>query len=174
MQPIRKMFETGRFFAVALLLAAALLSISGCVDFSKVKVGDVVITRVNPKGMRSMDLTLEAKVDNGSSEFSLSEIEGTVYYDGNSVCTFTVDDVTVLRKTSDTYSVNGNVTLGQGMSMLSLVPLLRSFDASACKADISLKVKPKGTSGRKLELKDIPLEKFFNEKSIGKKTEKWL
>lgn len=174
MQPIRKMFETGRIFAVALLLAAALFSISGCVNFSKVKVGDVVITRVNPKGMRSMELTLEAKVDNGSSEFSLSEIEGTVYYDGNSVCTFTMDDVTVLRRTVDTYSVNGKVTLEQGISMFSLVPLLKSFDPSVCKADIDLKVKPKGTSGRKISLKDVPLERFLNDKSIGKKTEKWL
>ncbi|MGM9747444.1 MAG: hypothetical protein ACI3ZN_01470 [Candidatus Cryptobacteroides sp.] len=168
------MIESGRIFAVALLLAAALLSISGCVDFSRVKVGDVVVTRINPKGMRSIDLTLEAKVDNGSREFSLSEIEGIVYYDGAPVCSFTMDDVTVLRKTSDTYSVNGNVTLGQGMSMLSLLPLLRSFDSSACKADISLKVKPKGTAGRKITLKDVSLEKFLNEKSIGKKTEKWI
>ena len=43
MQPIKKMIGTGRIFAVALLLAAALFSISGCVNFSKVKVGDVVI-----------------------------------------------------------------------------------------------------------------------------------
>lgn len=163
--------RAGRIIALVMLVAVTLMSLPGCVNLSKVSVGEMSIKSITPKGLRNISGTVSVKVDNGTTEFTLTDISGTVFYDGTPIFDFSVDPVTVAAKTADTYDVRGSVSLDNGITLLSLVPMLKSFDANKCTADVKFRLKPKGVSAKIMTFKGIRLGRFIDGKSVKKKVE---
>ncbi len=139
------------------LFAAILAGTVSCVDYRKVNVRGAEFEYFSPSGLRSASWCVKVSVDNGTKEFTISDMEGKVYNSGTAVGTITAADV-VVGKGFATYSLRGDVTIDKGVSILDILSLIGDFDIDKLTADLTLRVKAKGGSAQKIKLKNIPVK----------------
>ncbi len=143
-------------------MVAILASVSGCVSVKKIQITSFNIESISPKGLKAIDGTISLGVDNGSKQFTISDIEGTVSRKGTEIGTFTVDPITVAAKTKDTYKSAGSLDLNGNVSVLQVISLAKNFKVDEYTMDISMKFKVKGGASKKYEMEDVSVRQFVN------------
>ncbi len=146
----------GTIFKIV-LVCALMASFASCVNPSKIRVLSKKIVSVSPVGLKSVKGVASVQVENGSAEFTVTDCNGTIYRNGKSLGTFTVDEVTIAAKCTETYQVTGYLTLASGTSILEVVALAGSFNISEFTVDISAKLKPKGAPSKTISFENVPV-----------------
>ena len=123
------------------VIIAALLS-SGCTAILKVKVSDIKVEKVSPKGLRSIDAGLSAMIDNPSAKMLISDIVAIVSYDGKDIGTITAAPIEIARKFSRRQQIQVNMTVADNASAWDVVKIVSSKEKfDACVVDLTFKYK---------------------------------
>lgn len=144
------------FLFVAMVMAA------GC-SMSKVK--DISVTSVDfkyvtPTSSRSLDAVLLLGIDNPSGTFRISDLAGTVKYDGRPLVNVKGGEVLLEKKSSKVYEYPCSASLVDGVSFLSLLPLMAQGSQEKLTADIKLHVATKRGLGTDLVFNDLSISKL--------------
>lgn len=151
-----------KLFISALL---TLLLAVGCADIKKLEDLEVVSVKVEniiPNGLRGVGLVLSVEVDNPGAELSLSEISALLEHSGKVLGRVAVDPFTLQGKTTDTYRLEADLTLGENATILDLGRLLDKKTLENALVDVSAKVRIKKSPAKRIELNDIPLKKLID------------
>ena len=149
---------------ILILALAALLLMTGCADIKRLqdlKVDSVSVAEFSPKGFRGATLVLVVNVDNPGAQVSLSEISGTIEHSGKVLGKVALDPFTLQGKTSETYRLNADLTLGEDVTILSLGRFLDKKALDQMTVDLSADVRVKKGKARKVEINDLPLKKLI-------------
>ena len=145
---------------VALLVSAVL---SGCSGLSKVK--DIKVTSCglesySLKGLRSIDAVLAVGIDNPALAFNVTDVSGTVKYNGEDFATYTADSICVEKKCSKVYDLPCTATLSDGVSLMRLMQIAKKGNLEGFTTDVTATVKLKSGAGKTFRFKNIDLNKL--------------
>ena len=147
------------------LALAALLAMAGCADIKKLKnldIESVALENFKPKGLRGATLTLLVEVDNPGARLSLSEISGEIEHSGKVLGKVAVDPFTLQGKTADSYRLDVELSLAQGVNILDLGVLLDKKSLDEMTIDVSADVQLKNGKPRTMKINDLPLKKLID------------
>ncbi len=158
-------FCVGNIVKIVLFVALMAGTVS-CVDYRKVNVRGAEFEYFTPSGLRSASWSVKLRVDNGTREFTISDVEGKVYDSGKMMGTLTAADV-VVAKGSATYSLRGDLRLDKSVSVFDILSLVADFNLDDYTADLTLRVKPKGGSAQKIKLKNLSVKDLVGSIKIS-------
>lgn len=141
------------FFALALS--------GGCSKLGEIKVSSFSVDSFSPKGLRSAKARISLCVENPAMEFSLSDVEGTIFYKGEELINYAAGPITVKGKTAAVYPLDCSAALRPDMSLMSVIPILKDYDIEDFTTTIRAKVKLRSGVGKTLKFKNIPLKKLM-------------
>ena len=151
-----------KLFVLALV---SVLLVTGCADIKRLKnleVESVAVENFRPRGLRGATVTLLVEVDNPGALFSLSEISADVEHSGKVLGKVAVDPFTIQGKTLDTYRLNAELSLAEGVSVLDLGKLLEKKSLEKMTVDVSADVRIKKGKVRTVKVNDLPLKKLID------------
>ncbi len=151
-----------KLFVLALV---SVLLMTGCADIKRLKnleVESVAVENFRPRGLRGATVTLLVEVDNPGALFSLSEISADVEHSGKVLGKVAVDPFTIQGKTLDTYRLNAELSLAEGVSVLDLGKLLEKKSLEKMTVDVSADVRIKKGKVRTMKINDLPLKKLID------------
>lgn len=151
-----------KLFVLALV---SVLLVTGCADIKRLKnleVESVAVENFRPRGLRGATVTLLVEVDNPGALFSLSEISAYVEHSGKVLGKVAVDPFTIQGKTLDTYRLNAELSLAEGVSVLDLGKLLEKKSLEKMTVDVSADVRIKKGKVRTMKINDLPLKKLID------------
>lgn len=147
---------------IYIAVALSIFMVEGCSRVRDIKVTSCKLISVSPSGLKSMEGILEVGVDNPSVKFRLDDIEGKIYRNGEILAYITADPVEIAGRTRALYDVKGKAAIAPGVSVLTLLGMVRGVDPKEFTIDISAKVKARGI-GKTVERKGIPLTDLMDE-----------
>lgn len=163
------MMKKGRFL---LLLTLALMSLvmGGCSKVKDIKVTSCGIQSFTPTGLKSADALLLLGIDNPAFSFIISDVNGSVKYNGAQMGSFTAGELPVMGKSAQVYELPCSAALAKGMSMMDLLSFAARKSFEGVTMDLSLNVKLKNGVGKTFNFKDLPVQKMIDaaEKSSNK------
>ncbi|MBO4339897.1 MAG: hypothetical protein J5835_00515 [Bacteroidales bacterium] len=150
-----------RFGHIVILLAAALMA-SGC-GVSKLK--DVRISSwdykyITPTSSRSVDALLLLGIDNPGPAVKVTGLAGNLKYGDRSLVDITGEELLLDGKTEKVYELPCSASLSEGVSLLSLIPLLSQDSAHKLKADLRMHVALKSGLGTDLVFNDLSISEI--------------
>ena len=151
-----------KLFVLALV---SVLLVTGCADIKRLKnleVESVAVENFRPRGLRGATVTLLVEVDNPGALFSLSEISADVEHSGKVLGKVAVDPFTIQGKTLDTYRLNAELSLAEGVSVLDLGKFLEKKSLEKITVDVSADVRIKKGKVRTVKVNDLPLKKLID------------
>ena len=141
------------------IVFAALL-VCGCSSLKEkvqdIKVTSVAIDSFSLKGLRSVETTLALTVDNPVIAFTLSDIEGTLFYKGDEFVIFSADKLKVKGKRVAQYPLDAQASLAGDVSLINVLGLLSSYNLSNFTVSVGAKVKVLGIS-KTFSFTEIPV-----------------
>lgn len=142
-------------------VAVFLVILAGCSKIGDIKVTSFSVDSFSPKGLRGADATLSLAIENPAMEFSLSDIQGVVYYKGKEYVDYSAEPITVNGKCAAVYPLNCSASLRPDISLVSVLTLVRDYNIDDFSTTISAKVRLRSGVGKKLKFKNIPLKKLL-------------
>ena len=152
-----------RIFSALAVVAVMLLT--GCSGYKDIRVDSCRLESISPVGLKALDAGFSVSVDNPVKEILISDIDGTVYYDGGEFGHFEAPPVTVPGKSVSDVRVDVRAALSKSLTLMQVMSMATAFDPSEFTVDISLTVKVKGGLKKKVELKGLPVDQFFRKTS---------
>ena len=146
-----------------ILALAALFVLAGCADIKRLKdleVESVALENFKPRGFRGATLTLLVEVDNPGVQLSLSEISGEIEHSGKVLGKVAVDPFTLQGKTTDTYRLEAELSLAEGVNVFELGKLLDKKTLNDMTVDVSADVRIKKGKTRTMKFNDLPVKKL--------------
>ncbi|MCR5561577.1 MAG: hypothetical protein K6F58_07170 [Bacteroidales bacterium] len=148
-----------------ILLAAALLSLTGCVNkFKQVKITSVELESVKPRGMKTYDAVVQLGIENPAPSFNIMNLKADVRRDSLAIIHLSGENVAVAGRSSKVYRVPVTAQIDSSVTLLQLALLARSFNAELYVVDLSAKAMVAGV-GKTLEYTGIPLASLLNKAS---------
>ena len=147
-----------------ILALAALFVLAGCADIKRLKdleVESVALENFKPRGFRGATLTLLVEVDNPGVQLSLSEISGEIEHSGKVLGKVAVDPFTLQGKTTDTYRLEAELTLAEGVNVFELGKLLDKKALEKMTVDVSADVRIRKGKIRTMKINDLPVKKLI-------------
>lgn len=148
-----------------ILALAALVAMAGCADIKRLKdlqVESVSLESLKPRGLRGATVTLLVEVDNPGAQLCLSEIYVDIEHSGKVIGKVAVDPFTLQGKTADTYRLDAELSLAEGVNFFELGKLLDKNALEKMTADISADVRIKKGKIRTVKINDLPLKKLID------------
>lgn len=146
------------------ILVAILLLLPGCTNLKKmkeIKVNDVKVENIIPKGLKGLILNMSVDIDNPASQLSFTDISASLKHSGKILGRVVVDPFTLQGKSVDTYSLKADVALGEGINILELAKFADKSVLEESLVDLSVKVKIGKGAPKNLNFSDIPLKKLL-------------
>ena len=146
------------------LAFGALLMLAGCADIKRLKdmeVESVSLENFRPRGLRGATVTLLVEVDNPGVQVSLSEISADVEHSGKVLGKVAVDPFTLQGKTADTYRLDVELSLAEGVNVLDLGVLLDKESLEKMTVDVSADVRIRKGKIRTMKINDLPVKKLI-------------
>ena len=153
---------TSRFTLIALL--AALLCVTGCVNFKKlqeIKIVDAKLESLSPVSLRQYVVSGLVTVDNPAAEVSVSEISGVLEHNGKVIGSIAVDPITLSAKSEQTCRLRGDAKVADGVGILELAKYMDKKVLKECVVDVKADVRIKNGKVRTVALEDVPLDKLL-------------
>jgi len=145
-----------KYFSL-IVLAFVMLAGSSCSKIHEISVTSYKIKSINPKGLRSVDATIDLGIHNPTLQFTLVNNKAVIYHQGTEIGTVVADDVTVEAKTDAVYPISGNVTLADGIGIFKVMSLAKNFNEEEYTLDIDTDIKLKSGATFKVRKRDMPL-----------------
>lgn len=146
---------------IVLVLAAMLVTFTGCGKFKEIKVNSVKMEKVSPYGLRGLNVGLAVEIDNPAVQIKLSDMEADIEYCGKVLGKVTVDPFTMKGRTVETYHLDATVTLAENVSLYDMLMVLDKNFMDKCLVDITVKGKLKGGLSKTITKNDVPLKKLM-------------
>ena len=149
-----------------LLLAAAVLCLSGCNPINKVKqikVTSVEMEGISPVSLRSIDVMLAVGIENPCIFVSLSDISGVLKLSGKVIGNVAMDPFEVLARSNETYHLKANISIDKSVSFTEILALLDKETLNKCTLDASVKLTVKGGVSKVFSINDVPVKKLLEE-----------
>lgn len=146
------------------LTLGTLLMLAGCADIKRLKdmeVESVSLENFRPRGLRGATVTLLVEVDNPGAQVSLSEISADVEHSGKVLGKVAVDPFTLQGKTTDTYRLEAELTLAEGVNVFELGKLLDKKALEKMTVDVSADVRIRKGKIRTMKINDLPVKKLI-------------
>ena len=146
------------------LTLGTLLMLAGCADIKRLKdmeVESVSLENFRPRGLRGATVTLLVEVDNPGAQVSLSEISADVEHSGKVLGKVAVDPFTLQVKTTDTYRLEAELTLAEGVNVFELGKLLDKKALEKMTVDVSADVRIRKGKIRTMKINDLPVKKLI-------------
>lgn len=150
---------------LALASAVLLLILPGCSGYKDIRVDSCRLESISPSGFKAVEAGLSVQVYNPVKEMVISDISGTVYFDGDELGYFHAPDVTVPGKSTSDVHVEVTASLGQSFSLMGLMSMASRMDVGKFTMDASMKIKVKGGICKKIHLEGVPVENLFRKAS---------
>lgn len=150
------------------LLAVALIIVlcQGCTRLRDIRVVSCGVESVSIQGMRGLSAVLGVGVDNPAGTMTLSEISGRAYIQDRLLGEFSSDDVEIAGRTVSECRIPVTFTLDRDISLLGLLPLVRSLDTGSVTVDISMKVKMKGGVSKRFRFERLPVSHILRDSNL--------
>jgi hypothetical protein len=149
---------------LGIITAVAMMSVlAGCGSLRKVrdiKVTSVSLESYSLNGLRSADGVLAVGIDNPSFAFTVTRLDGVLKYKGEEVALYSADKFSVDKQCVKVYDVPCKAFLGEGISLMQVMQIIRQGNLEGLTTDIEAKVKLKNGAGTKLKFKDLDLQKM--------------
>lgn len=155
------MGKTGWIF----ILAALCIMLSGCSSYKDIRVESCRLESLSPSGLKSVEAGFSVSVHNPVKEIVLTDIQGTVYYDGEELGFFEAPDVVVPGKSDSEVAVDVTATLGSRMSLMQLMAAASGFRAENFTLDLTCRVKVRGGIRKTVRLENVPVAELFRKVS---------
>lgn len=156
--------QINRIRLLVIALVTALICLSGCADIKKLKnveIAQVKVGQITPHGFRNAVLKLSMEIDNPGAQVAADEIYITLKHSGKVLGMVAVDPFILLGKTTETYSLEADVSLDKGVNILDLGRFIDKKEIDKVVVDVSAVVRIKKGPARKVELTDVPLKKLI-------------
>jgi hypothetical protein len=101
------------------------------------------------------------EVDNPGAQISLSEISGEIEHSGKVLGKVAVDPFTLQGKTADTYRLDVELSLAEGVNVLDLGVLLDKESLEKMTVDVSADVRIRKGKTRTMKVNDLPVKKLI-------------
>ncbi|MBO4565964.1 MAG: hypothetical protein J5695_01915 [Bacteroidales bacterium] len=145
------------------LLAAVLLS-SCCKSFQDIRLTSCDLVELSPRGLSSIDATIEVGVDNPTVQVTLTGMDATLKMDGSPCLHLTADDVTLEPRTEKVYSILIHGAIDGNFNPLQLLLLLNQPNfLEPMTADVRFRGVLKSGLGKDFEYTDIPLKDLLDK-----------
>ncbi len=148
---------------LTLVAVLATLVLTGCSKISRIEVRSCSLESVSLAGLRGVQARLLLEVDNPALQFTLEDIRGVVYKNGEEYVRYEADPLTVSAKTCASYPLDCTASLAPSVSLTQLLDLVKDFDIEDFTTDIHAKVKLKSGVAKGFDYKDIPLKDLIDD-----------
>lgn len=145
------------------ILALAIL-LSGCGrmgKFDEIALKSYKIESIVPTGLRSVQASVSTVIVNPALSFSVSDINGVIYYKGEEYATFNAAPVTVPHGEEIPCQIEAEGRLAKGVSIASLLRLTGK-GVEDFSADINAEAKLKNGISKRFVLKNIAIKSLIN------------
>lgn len=149
---------------IALLLLLFPLFLGGCSKTPELEFTSFRISSVKPQGFASVEVVVQVGINNPRSSFEVREMRGSARLNGVPLMSLSADMLSVSGKCEDVYTVPVYGEIASGFNVFDLLQSFDSkFNADDVTVDFSGILSKRGGSGRKVEMKDIPLSKILRK-----------
>lgn len=150
---------------VAVVFSALSMLLGGCSAINKAK--DIEVTSFSlksfsPNGLKAVDAVLSIEVDNPTIAFSLTDIEGVVYYEGEEFATYAGGPISIKGKCLGAYELPCSLRLSPSISLFSVLKIASSGNLEGLTTDVQAKVVLKGGIAKTLKYKDLPIQDLID------------
>lgn len=146
---------------IVLVLAAMLVTFTGCGKFKEIKVNSVKMEKVSPYGLRGLNVGLAVEIDNPAVQIKLSDMEANIEYCGKVLGKVTVDPFVLKARTVESYDIKARMALDQSVSLYEALMFLSKDFAQNCILDMTAKGSLRGGLSKTITEKDVPLKKLM-------------
>lgn len=160
-----------RLFRTAAVVLTVLLLCSCANRLERIELVSCELGSISMTSLHSAKGTLNLEIRNPAMKFTVSDIEGTLYFEGREMAQYSADPVTIRAHRTETYPVECEITLSSSFSLGMLMSMAGSFDPSKITADISARAGMKAGPSKKIERKGVPLKKLLDKAGYGKKAD---
>lgn len=152
-----------KLFILMVLAALSVAAADECfAQFSNISIGKYSIESIRPEGFSSVKGSVMLDVANAGEGFTVSDISGTVYKEGEPFVTGQALNFSVASG-SQKLVISGRASLCQGASLWSVLGLL-FFEPEDYMVDISLKVTTDSGVEKVLSRKGMPVTELLKIK----------
>lgn len=145
------------------LLAAVLLS-ACCNSFQDIRVTSCDLVELSPRGLSSIDATVNIGIDNPTVQVTLTQMNATLKMDGTPCMHLTADDITLNPRSSCVYNVLVHGTIDESFNPFQLLALFgQSGWMEMLTADVRFRGVLKSGLGKDFEYTDIPLKDLLDQ-----------
>lgn len=145
-----------------MILMAALLTLSGCTKFNKIRPVSANIEGIEMSGLRSAVLTIGVEVDNPASRIALSEIEGVINHSGKVFGRVAVDPFILEARSLEKYHLRAVLTLDGNVSLFDVMGLFKGNAVEDITVDVYARAKLKGGASKRFSYEDVPLKELYD------------
>ena len=151
--------------AAAIIFAVLLLAPSCSVlnAVKEIRVTSCSVISITPRSFRSADAVLALGVSNPAFAFTLTDVEGHLRRGETVLAVFNGGPIAVESRCDKVYELPCGASIGEGVSLVSLISLLGDKDLSAYAVDIAGDVTLANGKTRRLKINDIPLESLMGK-----------
>ncbi len=146
---------------IVLTVAVMLVSLTGCGSIKEIKVNSADVKKMEPYGLKGVDLSLAVEIDNPALQIKLSDMEARVKCSGKVLGKVTVDPFTMKAKSVQTYNLKARMVLDEKVTLYDLLMLVDKGFIDKCFVDITVKGKLRGGLSKTITENDVPLKKLI-------------
>ena len=142
---------------ILIMLLAAMASGCGIQKVQDVKITSVDFKYITPTSSRSLDAVLLIGIDNPAPTFGIQDLKGVIKYGGKEIAHYSAPGVEVKAKSTDVYEFPCSATLADGVSLLSILPILASYEPSSLTTDMDFEFVYRKGLHKKMSYKDLQI-----------------
>ncbi len=158
-----------RILRTAAAVLAVLLLCSCANRLERIELVSCEVGSMSVTSLHSARGTLNLEIRNPSLRFTVSDIEGTLYFEGREMARYSAEPVTVKAHRTATYPVECEITLSSSFSLGMLMSIAGNLDPDKFSTDISARAGIKGGPSKRIERTGVPLKKLLDKAGYGKK-----
>lgn len=152
-----------RLFVLILLAAVSLAASVTCkAQFDNISIGKYAVESISPESFSAVKGSVSLEVTNSGEGFTVSDIKGVVYKEGDPFVTGKADLFHVDRGTRKTV-ISGRAALCDGVSLWAVLGVL-FFDPDDYSVDISVKITMDSGETRVLSKKGMTVKELLKIK----------
>lgn len=153
---------------LVVMLSVLTMSLTSCKKVKEIRVTSVAVEAIAPQGLQGLNVFLAIGIDNPAFEVGLEDIRGALKHSGKVIGRATLDPFVLQARSAEIYHLKAFVSLGEDATVLDLLKLADMDRLEECMADVSVKLRMKGTAAVPINIKDIPLKKLLESTSNEK------
>ena len=131
-------------------------------NVDKIAVTSVGIKSVNPTSSRSAEAVLLLEIDNPSLSFTASDVNGTVYYKGKVMGSFTAGTLPVIGRTKQVYELPCTARLAENVSILEIMRIFAGGSYEGVTTDVDTHVNI-GKLGKTLKFRNLDVNELMKD-----------